>query len=583
MPDAGLVVGTLVFLATAVVTVPLCRALRVSPILGYLAAGLVLGPHGLGVVQESAPLHALSEVGLLFLLFAIGLELSLDRLSALRRWALGLGSAQVLATGVVLAAVAARWLPSRAGALVVGFSLALSSTAVVLQLLRERGELGRRHGRVSLAVLLLQDLAVVPILLGISLVTNGSEGIAPALGAAAARAAAAVAVLVVAGRLLLRPLYRAVAATRHSDVLLALTLLVALGTAAATRAIGLSSSLGAFLAGLLVAETEYRHQVEADVEPFRGLLLGLFFLGVGVSIDLPLVRVHAGALVLLVLGVLLGKSAILYPLARGFGLPRHQAARVALLLAQAGEFAFVSLDLARARHLIGAAAASVLLAAVALTLFATPALAALARRADEAFAPDETEAAASALAEETRDLEGHAVIGGCGRVGHVVLRVLAQQGVPAVGLDVDPGRVAELRRMGLPVFLGDVARKQVLEAAGLERARVAVVTIDQPDAAEALCAILRRDHPDLRILARARNRERVRRLLRAGADGAVAEALEGSLELSGRVLEILDQPREEIDRMLDGLRENDYARIEEWRIPEAGSGRERHPSHHQGV
>jgi CPA2 family monovalent cation:H+ antiporter-2 len=578
--DAGLVVGTLVFLATAVVTVPLCRALGVSPILGYLAAGVLLGPSGLGIVRESEPLHALSEVGLLFLLFAIGLELSLDRLRSLQRWALGLGSAQVLVSGLALAALAARWLPSRTGALVVGFSLALSSTAVVLQLLRERGELGLRHGRVSLAVLLLQDLAVVPILLAISLVTNGSAGIAPALGAAAARALAAVVVLAAAARLLLRPLYRAVAATRHSEVLLALTLLVALGTAAATRALGLSSTLGAFLAGLLVAETEYRHQVEADVEPFRGLLLGLFFLGVGLSIDVPLVREHLGMLLLLVLGILTAKSAILFPLARGFGLPRNQAAHVALVLAQAGEFGFVSLDLARSRGLIDPAPASLLLAAVALTLFATPLLAVLARRADEALAPAEAEAAAGALAEETRDLEGHAVIAGCGRVGHVVLRVLAAQGVPGVGLDVDPERVGELRRLGLPVFVGDVARKQVLEAAGVERARVVVVTIDRPDAAEALCAILRREHPALRILARARNRERLRRLLRAGADGAVAEALEGSLELSGRVLETLDLPREEIDRVLDGLRENDYARIEEWRIPEAGPEREGRPAPH---
>ena len=575
MEDAGLVVGTLVFLATAVVTVPLCRAIGVSPILGYLAAGVLLGPSGLGIVRGSAPLHALSEVGLLFLLFAIGLELSLDRLRALRRWALGLGSAQVLISGAVLAVVALHWIPSRAGAAVVGFSFALSSTAVVLQLLRERGELGLRHGRVSLAVLLLQDLAVVPILLAIALVTRtGSGGIAPALGVAAARAVAAVVILAAAGRLLLRPLYRAVAATRHSEVLLALTLLVALGTAAATQALGLSSTLGAFLAGLLVAETEYRHQVEADVEPFRGLLLGLFFLGVGLSIDLGLVMEHAGALLLLVLGVMVVKSAVLFPLAVGFGLPRHRAAHVALLLAQAGEFAFVSLDLSRAQGLIEPTAASLLLAAVALTLFATPGLAALARRADAALAPTGMEPAAHALEEETRDLEGHAVIAGCGRVGHIVLRVLAERGVPGVGLDLDPERVAELRRMGLPVFLGDVAQKRVLEAAGVERALVAVVTIDRPDAAEALCAILRRDHPGLRILARARNRERVGRLLRAGADVAVAEALEGSLELSGRVLESLELPDEEIDRIMDGLRENDYARIEEWHIPEAGAERD---------
>jgi len=577
---AGLVAGALIFLATAVVAVPLCRAIGVSPILGYLAAGVLLGPSGLGIVRESEPLHVLSEVGLLFLLFAIGLELSLDRLRSLRRWALGLGSAQVLLSGVLLAALALRWLPSPGAALVVGFSLALSSTAMVLQLLRERGELGVRHGRVALAVLLLQDLAVVPILLGTSLVTNGGPVLAPALGLAAARAAAAVVVLVAAARLLLRPLYRAVASTRHSEVLLALTLLVALGTATATRALGLSSSLGAFLAGLLVAETEYRHQVEADVEPFRGLLLGLFFLGVGVSIDLGLVREHVGALLLLVLGVIAVKTAVLFPLARGFGLPRNRAVHVALLLAQAGEFGFVSLALARAQGLLEPAAASLLLAAVALTLFATPGLAALARRADALLAPRDTEPAAQALEEETRDLEGHVVIAGCGRVGHIVLRVLADQGVPGVGLDLDPDRVQELRRMGLPVFVGDVARKKLLEAAGVERAVVAVVTIDRPDAAEALCAILRRDHPGLRILARARNRERVRRLLEAGADGAVAEALEGSLELSGRVLEALELPREEIDRVLDGLRENDYARIEEWRIPEAGSERHAHPSRH---
>jgi CPA2 family monovalent cation:H+ antiporter-2 len=565
MEASDQVTNVLPFLVAVVLTVPLCRALRVSPVLGYLAAGLALGSNGLGWIEWTDPLRELSEIGVLFLLFSIGLELSFERLAQLRRHVLGLGGAQVLVTGVLLAALT-RGAFGGTPALVVGFSLAMSSTAIVLQLLRERGELQRRHGRASLAVLLLQDFAVIPLLVVIPVLAGAGDGLGRALVAAGAKALAVIAILFVLGRLLLRPVYHRIASLRSAEALLSLTLLVALGTGWATERLGLSMTLGAFLAGVLVAETEYRHQVEADVEPFRSLLLGLFFLGVGLSLDLSFVLSRLGEVAALATAVVAIKAAILFVLARVFGLPLRDAAPVALGLAQAGEFGFVALGLALDRGLLEHETGSVLLAVVAATMFASPLLLALGRSVGEALHRRRASMAPEDLAEQTADLEGHVVIAGCGRVGETVARVLSQRGVTGVGLEIDPARVQELRTRGLAVYVGDASRPQVLAAAGVERTAAAVVTLDEPAAAERICAALRAGHPHLPVLARARTIEHGRRLLDAGATAAVAEALEGSLELAGRTLEALEFPPDEVERTLDALRENDYAQLEAWRI-----------------
>ncbi len=564
---AGLL-SLLLFLMAVVVLVPLTRALGLSSVLGYLIAGVILGPSGLALAESSGVLRLLGEIGILFLLFAIGLELSVVKLVEMRRDLLGLGSAQVLVSGALLAAaVTAAGVAEGLLAVFVGLALALSSTAVVLQLLRERRELAHRHGRLSIAVLMLQDLAVIPLLVSIVVLgeTQG-EGLGVALEQAAAKALLAMIGILLAGRYLLRPIYRVVANSRSPEVLLALTLLLALGTGAATEAAGLSMSLGAFLAGLLVGETEYKHQVESDIEPFRTLLLGLFFANVGLSIDLAWVASHALVLAAAMVALIGCKAAVLVGLARVFGHPWRRALHVGLLLSQVGELGLVALDLAREERLLDPALATGLLTLATLTMFVSPGLAALGRRIDAALAAREPPPASGLIAAETADLEGHVVVAGCGRVGHTVCRVLAEEGLDAIGLDLDPARVAVLRGEGFDAFVADATRTGVLASAGIARARAMVVTVDDPRAAEHICTTVRRAQPELLVLARARSHTHGKQLVAAGATAVVAETLEGSLELAGRTLTALEVPVEEVDRLLGTLRADDYSKLEVWNV-----------------
>lgn len=567
---AGLL-SLLLFLMAVVVFVPLTRTLGLSSVLGYLLAGVVLGPSGLALAESSGVLRLLGEVGILFLLFALGLELSVGKLVEMRRDVLGLGTAQVLVTGALLAAVVvAAELAGGLLAVFVGLALALSSTAVVLQLLRERRELAHRHGRLAIAVLMLQDLAVIPLLVSIVVLAESQgEGLGVALAWAAGKALLAMAGILLAGRYLLRPIYRVVATSRSPEVLLALTLLLALGTGAATEAAGLSMSLGAFLAGLLVGETEYKHQVESDIEPFRTLLLGLFFANVGLSIDLAWMASHALALAASMLALLACKAVVIVGLARAFGHPWRRALHVGLLLSQVGELGLVALDLAREERLLDPALATGLLTLATLTMFVSPGLAALGRRIDAALAAREPPPDSGLIAAETADLEGHVVVAGCGRVGHTVCRVLAEEGLEAIGLDLDPARVTLLRSDGFDAFVADATRAGVLASAGIDRARAMVVTVDDPGAAEHICRSVRHAQSELVVLARARSHSHGRLLMAAGATAVVAETLEGSLELAGRTLAALEVPTEEIDRLLGTLRTHDYSKLEDWNVAES--------------
>lgn len=553
----------LIYLAAALLLVPLCRRLGVSAVLGYLGVGILIGPSAFGLVEKTPRVEAVSEIGVLFLLFTIGLELSTDRLRSLRRDAFGLGSAQILLTGIALGAVVYGISGAARPAVAVGFSLALSSTAIVLQLLKESGDLSRRTGRAALAVLLLQDLSVVPLLVLIPLLAGASVGLGAALGLMALKTVGVAVVIVVFGRLVLGRLYHAASKLGDPQIGLILTLLVALGTGWATESVGLSATLGAFLAGVLIAETDFRHQVEADVEPFRGLLLGVFFMGVGLTIDVVGLADQAGRVAALTLAVIVVKAGVLYPVSRVFGLTRAQSLYLSLLLGQAGEFGFVALGLALELGLIDPVAEAPLIAAVAISMFAAPGLAALGQRLHDAMlraaSPGET-----ALSAQAAELEGHVVVAGGGRVGSTIVRVLSEHGLSAVVVDLDPVRVAHLRRLGLMAFVGDASRPMLLDAAGIARARSAAVTVNDPHAAERICAALRHAHPGLQIVARASDRPHGERLREAGASVAVAENVEASLELAGRVLEAYDVVGQEVERRLDALRADDYARLSVW-------------------
>lgn len=559
-------VDVLVILAAAVLVVPLFQRLRASAVVGYLVAGALIGPHGLDLIRDVEQTEVLGHFGVVFLLFAIGLELSLGTLASLRRQVFGLGALQVVVTGGALWAALRAAGAGGAEALVLGGGLALSSTAVVLRMLVERGELSSRHGRTTFAILLFQDLAVVPLLTLVPLLGGGETGVLGALGLALLRALGVLLAIGALGRLLVRPGLRLVAAARSPELFTAVVLLLVLGVGWLTELAGLPMALGAFLAGLLVAETEYRPQVEADVEPFRGVLLALFFMTVGMGVDLRLLASQAPLVAGLVLALVTLKAAVAASLCRLFGLPGGSAAQVGLTLAQGGEFGFVLFALAAASGVVAPRTEQLALLVVALSMTVTPLLVLAGRRAGQRLAP--VPATLADVEAETGDLRAHVLIAGFGRVGRTLARVLESQRISYVALDLDADRVAAARAGGLPVFFGDAARPEVLRAAGGGRARAAVVTLDQPEPARRTVAALRRLFPRLPVLARARDVANTAPLERSGADVVVPEVAEGSLQLGGALLRALGVSPEEAERVLDALRSNAYAGLHD--LPAGG-------------
>jgi monovalent cation:H+ antiporter-2, CPA2 family len=542
-----------------VIVVPIFRRFRASAVLGYLVAGSAIGPHGLDLLRGPRAVTALADLGVIFLLFSIGLGLSVERLSSLRRYVFGLGTLQVVITTLAITLTLRLAGVSGDAALVLGAGLELSSSAIVLQGLVERREIATLQGRVAFAVLLLQDLAVVPLLTLVPLLAGSGQGLGMALGLAFLKAAATLVVIVAIGRLALRPVLRAVARGGTPELFTGIVLLLVLGIGWVTEQAGLSMALGAFLAGLLVAETEYRPQVESDVQPFRGLLLALFFMTVGMGIDAGLLWRHAPLLVGLLAALLIGKALILAGLCRAFGLSLGMGAGIGLMLAQSGEFAFVLFTLARGQGVLPAEAAQTAILLVGLSMAATPALLTAARVVFRRH--HQAASAAAALGHETRELRDHVVIAGFGRVGQTLALLLESRLVPYLALDLDAERVAEARRRELPVYFGDASRAEVLRAAGVEQARMAAITLDQPDAAARSVQVLRAMSPDLPVLVRARDVAQAEQLAGAGATEVVPEIVEGSLQLGEMLLRRLGATRDEVDQVLDEFRRRTYSRL----------------------
>ena len=541
------------------IVVPIFRRFQASAVLGYLVAGSAIGPHGLDLLREPRAVTALADLGVIFLLFSIGLGLSVERLTSLRRYVFGLGTLQVVITTLAITLTLRLAGVSGDAALVLGAGLALSSSAIVLQMLVERREIATMQGRVAFAVLLLQDLAVVPLLTLVPLLPGTGKGLGVALGLAFLKAVAALVLIVAIGRLALRPVLRAVARGGTPELFIGIVLLLVLGIGWLTQQAGLSMALGAFLAGLLVAETEYRPQVESDVQPFRGILLALFFMTVGMGIDAGLLWRHAPSLAGLLVALLIGKALILAGLCRAFGLSATMGVGIGLMLAQGGEFAFVLFTLASGRGVLSAEAAQVAILIVGLSMAATPALLTAARAVFRRL--QHAAGTAAALAHETRELRDHVVIAGFGRVGQTLALLLESRVIPYVALDLDAERVAEARRRALPVYFGDASRAEVLKAAGVEQASMAAITLDQPEAAARGVQVLRAMCPTLPVLVRARDVAQAEQLAGAGATDVVPEVVEGSLQLGEMLLRRLGVSRDEVDQVLDEFRGRTYARL----------------------
>jgi monovalent cation:proton antiporter-2 (CPA2) family protein len=567
---AEVITQTLVFLAATCVVVPALRKARLSAVMGFLLIGVAMGPHVLGrlaenwpwlgafELEEDAPTLFLAELGVVFLLFVIGLEVSFERLWAMRRFVFGLGFAQVALCALAIGAVAMAFDNSFAVSAVLGLAFALSSTALVLQLLRERRQIATTVGRSAFSVLLMQDLMVVPILFVVAALSPDAGAFNEGqVAISLLTALAAIGVIVVVGRLLLRPLFRWVAGADSREIFIAAALLAAIGMAAAAQMAGLSMALGAFLAGLLLAETEFRHQIEADLDPFKNLLLGLFFVTVGMQIDIQLLLSQPVLILVGVLGLFALKIAIIAPLAKLFGLSWPRAIETAFLLGQAGEFAFVIIAAARAGGAIPQDTANFMLIVTALSIFITPLIASLGGRVAAHIG---SEASKQTPPAEAATETGHVVIAGFGRVGQTLADILSAQEIAHVGVEGEAALVRSLRDEGRPVHYGDASSRQVLASVGAANAAAIVVTISDTSAAERIVGEVKRAWPHIPVYARARDGDHARRLHAAGASLASPDSIEAALQLSEAVLNSVGVPDDISRRIINDRREAEVAR-----------------------
>lgn len=557
---------TLVLLFAACVGVVLFRMLHLPPMLGYLSVGIVIGPHALGLASDSQRVQYLAEFGVVFLMFSIGIEFSLPKLKSMRRVVLGLGVSQVLGTLLVAVGLGALvnlfWSFSWQASVALGGALAMSSTAIVTKMLAERLELETEHGRNIMGVLLFQDLAVVPLLIVISALGGNSKALVLALSLAALKITGALALLLWIGQKLVGRWFHIVAARRSQELFMLNLLLLTLGLAYITEHLGLSMALGAFIAGMLIAETPFRHQVEDDIKPFRDVLLGLFFITTGMLLNPEIVLKQPLLVLLFFVGPLIVKFTLIAGLARLFGSPPGTAIRTGLGLAQAGEFGFVLLNLVIDRSLLDPSLSQAVLAGMLLSMLCAPFLIINADRIALRFVANEwmmQSLQMTKIATQSIKTSGHVIICGYGRCGQNLARMLEQEGIGYVALDLDPDRVMEAASSGETVVFGDAARREALVAAGIHRAAGIVVTYDSTPAALKVLAQVQALEPTLPVVVRTVDDTHIDDLIAAGATEVVPEIVEGSLMLASHALVLMGVPMRRVLRRVAQARNERYS------------------------
>jgi len=574
----------ILFLILAGILIPLLQRLRINQVLGFLAVGALAGPFGLGLHAAEFPwlawltfptgpgISMLAEIGVLFLMFMIGLELSAARLWAMRAWVFGAGTLQVLASALLIGGAVMLLGQPFATAAILGLVLSLSSTAVVMQLMSEQNSTGSRLGQAAFAVLMLQDLAVVPILVVLGVLARGSgDGAATLALVTLAKAGGAIALIYLVGRRLIHPLFKAFARHRQPDVFMALILLSTFGIAGLSAAAGLSMALGALVAGLLLAETEFRHEVELMVEPFKGLLMGLFFMTVGMSMDTRQILEAPLWLAAVVCGLVLTKALVVTLLFRAGRLPWGRAAEGGLLLAQGGEFAFIVLGYAVSAKLLDADLGARVMLAVGLSMFITPLLARIGRAIgdgdERALSEHKAEHDAGTLA----GARGQIIIAGFGRVGQQLAKLLSAQNIPFIAFENNATLVSKLHAQGIPVYFGNAARPELLRLVNAEEAPAIVLTMDNPAASLQAVRGIRRDFAEVPLFVRSRDERHARSLKRAGATVVVPETLEASLQLSAFVLESMGLDERTVDSIVDRERDLFAEQLNDAGLREPGS------------
>ena len=555
-------VEILSLLAAAVAAVLLFNRLGLGSVLGYLAAGIVVGPVGFSLVDDPENMRHIGEFGVVFLLFLIGIEIKPQRLWVMRRLVFGFGGAQVMVTGLILAGVVHFTVGvTFAQSFVVGFGLALSSTAFGLQILIDQNQLITRWGRSSFAMLLFQDLAVVPLMVLVPILAVGSMDLSKSMGLAVLESAAIFAVVLVVGRYAINPLLHVIARSRNADAFVAAALLLVLGFAWAMEQIGLSMAMGAFIAGVLLAESEYRHQVEADIFPFRGLLLGLFFMSVGMILDPTTLAANWQIILGGALAMLTVKTALIIGLGRLSKLSLADALRCGFLLSQAGEFGFVLFSLAGDQGLLHEDLINPLLSIIVLSMAATPIMVRLGNAIADRIGNAETNIA---INQETED--AHPVlIAGFGRVGRTVASMLKAANIPCIAIDMDADGVKQARSEGYHVFFGDASRPDVLRAVGARNARLMVVTLDNPDVAERLIRTMSRLYPDVSVHARAHDWDVADRFESLGVSHSIPDTVESSLRLGASLLEAAGVSEDDRRALFEDLSAENYAKMRAWK------------------
>jgi glutathione-regulated potassium-efflux system protein KefB len=557
--EFGFLLLPLVVLAAAVVSVPIARFLRLSPIVAYLAAGVVIGPYGVALFREPQTILTVAELGVVLMLFLIGLELEFARLLAMRRAIFGLGAAQLVLTAAVLgAAVVAVGLASWRGAIIAALALAMSATSIALKILEDRGDLQQTYGQRAFAILLFQDMSVVPLLALLPLLAPGNDSHTSLADAvlSVAKIAAAIAGVVVAGRYLLNPFLRLLAGTGAREVMTAASLLVVLGAAALMQAAGMSMALGAFLAGVMLAESNYRHELEADIEPFRGLLLALFFMGVGMSIDVTVVLANLWLIVAAALVITVLKIIVVWILFLPICTTHRDALRAGAVLTAAGEFAFVLIPLGVSLGVLSAAQGSLFAAIAAVTMLISAPTASLTDALINRFTRD-----GEREADDFDGVRGSVLLVGFGRFGQIVAQCLLAEGVDVTAIDNDPEAIQAATRFGFKVYYGDGARLDVLRAAGAAKVRLVALCVDDPENTLRILGLARTEFPGVAVFARSYDRRHSLRLIANGIDFELRETLESALAFGRRTLEGLGLDPERAQAIEDFVRARDLDRL----------------------
>lgn len=548
----------LIILSAAVFVVAIFKRLNLSPVLGYFVAGACIGEHGFAIVTARET-SSFGEFGIVFLLFAIGLELTFERLKAMRRHVFGFGTLQVMLSGALIAFLVYILGGSINAAIIIGGGLALSSTAIVLQVLAEHRRQSTQVGRLALATLLLQDFAVVPLLVLIPLLAGAKAGIMAAMGVAFLKAIIALVAIFVVGRLALRPLFSMISSAnsaKSNELFVATTLLIALGAAWGTEHMGLSLALGAFVAGLLVAETEFQHQVEDTISPFKGLFLGLFFMTVGMAVDINLVMAKLPLILLISVGVIVVKTTIISLLCLLCRFTVGAAIHAGLLLSQGGEFAFILFRLAADKSILDAELGQILLLVVTVTMALTPLLSALGHWC--AARLDKEKLDTDYISQEVADLANHVIITGLGRVGKMVASLLEEEEVHYVAVDSDIKNVEEARINGFPAYPGDASNPVLLRALGIERAQSVIITVEDEPTLKRITNTIHSYFPAVTIIVRAKDLSNADELTKAGAHVIVPETYETGLQLGGAVLKSVGISEWEVSRLKNQFRAGNY-------------------------